>query len=811
MAMNPATPIRSVNAGEIDPDAHSRVDIKQYYSGAAAMKNFEPVPQSGYRLMGGSRIKGRQRGALSAIALSGAALSAGPHTGTQTIWQATIAGTLAVVHISGLVLSAGTGTFTVEANIGGVWTAIGGVFYAGTAAVTRTAAFSPQEGVAATALRIRLTFSESATVALSSVTAWSETAAAEDPRFVSLSTDDGIFYVCAITPGMFDAFTDAGHAGSALLPLTTGAMLPDLGFYAEADTIGVFHPSTVTTQRIRRMGYSNAWEVDSWPYENIPQVDLGGSYIKTNDIWEVFIRWALEVNLYLAVTVNGETTAGIPLTDSGGSVIGAGNASADWNLFASNLQTAIEGLPNIGPGVTTSIISTASDSQRLTVTFGGDLAGAEYEFAAVVVNTTEASALPSHRQTGKTDGEALFSASKGYPGTVELASDRQIYARIPAKTGAIAMSATGDYFNLNITASADTSARLDAIRSVVTETVLHVKESKYLLAFTDKAAYFVNNRVIARNEPLNFVKTSETGIRPNTRAIDLDGLVYYVSHNGEQLISLSYDDVTTSYMPNPETLLASHLISGIKRTARQIAEQQQDAAKIWLLRADGRLVAGQVIRNQDITGFCEWRLAGSGQARELSVDGANRLWVATMRGADRFIELYDQNCLYQAAITSTSDIAGVVSGLDQLEGSVVWAQAEGYVLGPYTVANGQIALEDPYTGDITVGLWIAPVFESMPQPLIVPQDEIVFRPGRIHSAHVNVIETTSIAIGANGEAAVNIPLTRGGDPLDAVPPERTELVSVYGMLGSQTGPRLTITQTRPGKCRVRDLALEAKL
>lgn len=811
MVIQQATPVRSVNAGEIDPDAHSRIDIKQYYSGAAAMKGFEPVPQSGFRLMGGSKRIARRRGALSEISISDVSFDAGPHTGTQTVWSGTIAGNLAVVHVTNIAISAGTGSFVVEANIGGTWTAIGASMACGTSDISRTFAVPPQTAQAATAIRIRVTFSESATVSLSDVDAYSEAAPAADARFVALTADDGTTYQCSVTPGMFDAFTDAGHAGSALLPLTTALMLPDLDFYSEADTIGIFHASTVASQRVRRFGSDNAWGVDAWPYEGIPEVDLGGTYSKTNDVWDVFIRWASSVIIYLAVTVNGEATPGIPLTDSLGTPIGTSAGSADWNKFASDVQTALQALPSLGAGVTVSITTPSGDSKKLSINFGGDYGGVEYELTANIVNTTEASALANHSVVGDTAGEPLFSGTKGYPGTVELAQDRLVHARIPAKTGAASFSATGDYFNLNIEASGDTAARLDNIRSQISETIYHVKESKYLLVFTNRAAYFATNREITATQPLNFVKTAETGIRVNTKSVDLDGLVYYASNNGEQLISLAYDDVTTNYTANPETLLASHLISGVKRVVRQIAEQQQDAAKMWILRDDGRLVAGQVIRNQDITGFCEWRLADSGQAKEVAMDGENRMWIEVSRGNGRFIELYDQECLFQCAITSTSDMAGIVDGLDDLEGRTVWAEAQGYILGPYTVEDGAIDLEDYYSGDIIVGLWIAPVFQTMPQPLIVNQDEIIFRPGRIHSAHVNVIDTTSIAIGANGEAAQNVNLARAGDPVDQPVPERTEMVSRYGMLGSQVGPRLEITQLRPGKCRVRDLALEAKL
>lgn len=55
MVARPAKPFRSANAGEFSPDVSTRIDIKQYYSAGLNFKNIEPVPQSGWRQMGGSR------------------------------------------------------------------------------------------------------------------------------------------------------------------------------------------------------------------------------------------------------------------------------------------------------------------------------------------------------------------------------------------------------------------------------------------------------------------------------------------------------------------------------------------------------------------------------------------------------------------------------------------------------------------------------------------------------------------------------------------------------------------------------------
>ena len=85
------------------------------------------------------------------------------------------------------------------------------------------------------------------------------------------------------------------------------------------------------------------------------------------------------------------------------------------------------------------------------------------------------------------------------------------------------------------------------------------------------------------------------------------------------------------------------------------------------------------------------------------------------------------------------------------------------------------------------------------------------RPGRIHTAIVEIVETSSIAIGANGGAARDVPLLETGDQADLPLPRKTKKIVVSGMLGSKDGTTLEITQARPGWLQVRDYVLEEKL
>lgn len=825
MVARPSTPVRSGNAGEISQAAAGRVDIKQYYSAGLAYKNVEPVPQGGFRQMGGSWRIGRWRRPLAARAITGGSVTAGPHTGTQTVWTGTVAGTVAAVRVAGFDISAGTATFTVEAQVAGDWVTVGGPFAVGNPAVaeSRLAAFAPGGQPSATGLRIRATFSTSSTVAISAVTAYFEDGPAIAPRFVALTADDGVAYAGFVTAGMADFFTVDGHCGAAWLPDVTQAMLPDLDFYAEANTIGVFHGALESLRIFHATEDEGAdWRVDNWPFNVLPVADLGGTYPRSDDVWDVILRWTSSTSdtLILYIIVNGETTSPVRLTDSGGTGVAVGSGSADWDLFAANLEAAIEALPSLGAGVTVTKQDGDSISQRLTIRLGGALTGQEYQLSASVGNTTAISALPYHTQIGETELEPLWSSTRGWPGTADLFQDRMLHGRSPALTGALAMSEAGEYFTFNIKALGDNAARLDKIRSRTSEIILAAKESQYLLVFTNLASYFAPNRTIARNQPVNFVKASETGIQPNCRPFDLEGIDYYVAihpkgmefaaEGGKQLLKIVYDDVSTKYNAAPVSLLATHLVERVVRACRQRPLSDLDAAKGWLMRSDGRLVAGQFVDSQEILGFCEWIAASGGAVREIGLDGLNRLWLAVERAGSMSLELYDTAIFLQDAVAATPDLAGLVTGLPFEEGAQVWAAADGYVVGPLAVASGAVDLADSYETAI-VGRWQAPRYESVPQVYVTPSDDVIWRPGRIHTLDLNLIDTTSLSVGANGEAVEEVALTRAGDPADAPPQPRTEKITVSGITGAMTGTTAVITQLRPGSLRIRDFSIGAKL
>lgn len=633
------------------------------------------------------------------------------------------------------------------------------------------------------------------------------------PRFWRLKRSRTESFLVGLLPGHLDIFKDLTRVAQVSVPEITSDIQEDATLYLEGDTIGIFHRD-LGSKRVLRIADDN-WTVDNWPYQGIPDVDYGGVYAKTDDVWTIYIRWAENRPVVLQAIVDGETTAGAALA------VDAADASpAQWDTLAAGLQTAIRDLPSFGPGVTVTNTAgtTGANGERIfTVVFGGDYTGVEYEFSAQVISSSEVAALAVHSQIGETAGEPAISDSRGWPGVVTIVQDRLCYAALGSRPSALLFSQTAEYFNVNIKTARTDGAKLEAIRTVSAEEILSVYEGKYLLVFTDEAEYFATNRAISRDEPSNFLRTGENKLARGSTPFEIENRIYYPGQppendpaaGGNVLFSTAYDDISQAFTSRAESLLAPHLVETIVETAIQRGTNDTQSTRLWLRRADGRLVGASIIRDQDITAFFEYAVGAP--IRSVGVDAQNRLWLTVERPDGLTYEILNEGSYLFSSVPGTSNAAGIVSGLHYPDNTTVWVEtAAGFVEGPFTVTSG--AIQTPYASTtMTVGLWFPPRWESMPRVLVTGDNRIIRRPGRIHTLDINIIETTSIAVGANGGAPKDVSLLRTTDPVDAPMPPKTELVTVAGIDGFMDGTTAVVTQVRPGPLHVRDITFGEKL
>ena len=590
------------------------------------------------------------------------------------------------------------------------------------------------------------------------------------------------------------------------MPEITAAMLPSLQFYGQSNTVGIFHPDLALGRRLLRNAANDTiWTASDWPYENIPRVILDGSYTKTDDVWYVNIHWVSTAPaLSLAFKVEGQQLDAVRM-----SVIPASASAADWNAFCAALQTKIAALPGFASGATVSRRNSDNVSAELSITFSGALSGSEYAVTGDITNTADASLLMTHYTVGETIGEPLISATrKGFAG-MGMFQDRAIYFAPAAKTAAINMSEAGEYFNLNIKAVSDNAARLEALRSETSEVIRTVYDNGYLVVFTDQGEWFCTNRTVSRNEAMNFVNSSKIGIMNNCLPAEIEAKLYFVSADGGTLYKVEYDDIATTFSPLARNDLNGDLLSKMKRMVVQRKTIYTPKPRLWVLRQDGRVAVVVIDENQEVFSACEYPIHNGGIVHDISVDGDENVWITVQRGASLFVEVLEPTGfnLFQGARVLALDSSGRVS-LPELfwSNASIWAEDATDIYGPFAVltdGGGTYIQTDMPSISIKMGIWEPPVYESMPYVKVTGNDEVIRRPARVAGAQLYIMDTQSIAIGANGQPAKNVPLNKATDDLSSGV-QRSGHIFVAGLKGVAMDATITITQKRPGRLRIRD-------
>lgn len=813
MVARPGTYQASNNAGELSPEEYGRTDLKQFYSGMAYMRNVEPVPQGGSRLSPRSRHMARLRGRITDIATTSTSSNLGPHVAAAIIFTADF-GAMRPVSVVRFLTAASIATGAiaqVELFNGIAWVAFGPLFNIGTGYVGYTAAAPPRTSVSASAVRMRLVSAPPASVTF---LAGGLTSFAEDnvlvagTRLLPFTFSISQTYTVALSHLCADFYRDGVYVGCAITGISE-SQLDIIDAQQRFDTMLLFHQD-VPSRRVIRDGSDARWLTTDVPFRTIPQVDYGATYTnQVVDIWDIYIRFlssgnnADGKNLIIALNVNGEQSAGIP----------TGGPTPDWNAVATAMKVAIENLAGVEAGITVTASAPITGSVTITVQFTGEgNKGGRFSVSAQVVNSVEAAATAAHTQIGKPGGEPVMSLTRGWPSAGAFYQDRLVVGGFRSKAGAFLASLTGEYYDLNIELVAATGAILANIDTDGAERLQRLVRGKHLLLFTSDAEYHISDRTLNRTAPPTIVQSSRNGSASDLPIVESEGEIIYVSRNKSVIYAASYDDVAQAYVSSPISLLAAHIASNMNDLALQKPSTAANAARLWMPRADGTMTVGVMLRNQEVTSFVRWWTPG--KVRRSCVDGKNLAYLIVERSVgaslEHHLERLDETLVFDDAIEQTFGApVTVVPNLAAHEGASVWAECDGYMTGPFTVAGASITIPIAST-HVIVGRWTPPLARTLPLPSEVSERIVVRRPKRAHTVRLDLLDTTSVAVGANGRPARNRDLARVGDPIDQPTPPASRMEVFTGLTGFTYEGQIEITQTKPGRLAWRGITIEAR-
>lgn len=436
--------------------------------------------------------------------------------------------------------------------------------------------------------------------------------------------------------------------------------------------------------------------------------DVGGYfYLGEGDVVDVE-QWEADVSITAGAirrsdginyrALNSATTGSIKPTHVSGAVYD-GNTGVQWQF--------------LDPGYGWIQITAVTDSTHAT----GDVIS---EIPTGAVGSGQASTRWAHQAWNATDG---------YPTCVTFFRERLVFAR----NATLWFSVSGDFqnFSYEIEGTVTADAGFDrTIASDLANAIRWISPGDVLLVGTlgDEWAVMESNTLAAFG-PSN-VKTARQSaygsslVAPERVADD----TIFIQKSGRKARAMKFDFAQNGYSSPDVTVYAEHVT---KSRIIDMAYQQEPWAILWACRGDGMLIGLTYNSEQSVVAWHRHPMPGgiveclecipapSGERDDLwtivqyTINGVVRRFVAYL--ADEDTEdmapsdwVYsDMASTYNGAQTST------ITGLDYLEGQLVWVLVDGTWHPNRTVTGGQIALQVPGS-IVTVGLAAPGVLQPMP-------------------------------------------------------------------------------------------------
>jgi hypothetical protein len=809
--------------GVLDPLVVERRDTKFVGSSLSDGDNIVLLPQGGYTDRGGTTDFGRARRAPAAVAIDGTILGL-PNGGSETDLLA--GDEITIEDAAGASFVLATLTFAEPTNL--IFIDVAGIaiettpadsalfaqYHDGTtwqpfgararitldARTRRLAAGGPgHAGFTATQFRVVLDATTAAgDVTLDGLRAWREGDAHGDGILRRYAPEQGMAHQLVITPGNIDVF-EAGVWRAAIAFPATADNLRLIKFETRYDTILAFHVD-MRPQQIRRLGASTEWSCDDVVFENVPLVDYGGVYTNgINEIQEIQ-TYDLAVGEQFDLAFEGQTTTAITI-------------DADNAVNNAAVKAALEALPNVSPGLTvTNTGGTAWGAGiRQQVEFTGE-GNANRDVLLMIGTALDQNGVVRVRtlRQGKAAGEAIMSDARGWPAVGRFAQQRLIMAGMKSQPNGVLASVTGQPFDLNTEVDVANAAFSYDVEFSENSTILDMIAARTLIFFGDQQVAYLKNRVLSATEVPEFGVSDAPGIRAETVATSSDNAIFYIQDGGATLRTMTYTELEQNFVSDNASVLSAHLIRSPIEIVRRRPVGKVNSDLLIMINEDGTATVLTVMRTQEVSGFAPWSTDGA--FRSAAVDHDNILWLLVERQVDGATQLRFERADPEKLLDEALDIAIIpgteqLTGLARFNGRAVWLIGDQDVFGPYTISGGVLPLPRQI-GQARVGTWRPPL--AVDPAVSLEEEAQARRPRlkRVNRAVLSIIDTTSVAIAANGGPLINLPLRSNADtitdtPVLSVPVTGT--VEAEGMHGFTREGKLTVTQQFPGRLTVRSL------
>lgn len=733
-------------SGVLDPRASARVDTDAFAQGLLVGKNVEPVHLGGVRRRPGLLRIASMPNKLTRIS-SGVTVTA-PNGGTTAnanddnestvvtttnnvgttnpyvVVQYDLGSAKAVLFadVLGIVSTGGSSTqFCIQySSDASNWTTLGASF----ATVDSLDSRHYRRAGPVTARYWRVakiggTDMGSVTITITEFNLWQDSGLISEGRAIAFELSTSERYEVVLTDRSATIFYDDPVLGWTLTdrqPMPYGsAELDDVDAKGDTETLALALVHEDHAPRFLVRESTTNFQQFAIDFDSVPQIDFADSLspTPTSDVQIITFASGWTAGDTFQIALEGAKTAAI--TYAGDNATTAANIARE----VQKLWT-VQGFSGVSCARTGSL--------EFTVTLAASSADA-YDAMTVTALSSSSTASVNHSVTGVARREPVWSATRGYPRTVDFYEGRLYFGGTRSRQNAVIASAVNDILNLQIGEGLDDDAIFTTLKGVTAIQGLFSGRSLQLFATGGEFRYAKEQGVpiTPSDTPVNQTQYGAAKIRP----VSIDGATIYVQRNRKSIRDFRFDYTENAYNSLGVSSLAPHLIYDVRdiaawngsaideiglvfvvngtnpvRTGAEDEEEEtylDDAGEhVW---RNGTVAAFNSRKEANVQAWTIWETQGEFKAVSTILEDIFFLVKRNLNGVDVLMfEKADRTCYTDCAVKVTNSPASTtVTGLSHLDGEECRVKADGFVLANVTPSSGSATIQRA-SEDIEVGL-----------------------------------------------------------------------------------------------------------
>jgi hypothetical protein len=755
--------INNFLSGVLDPRASARIDTEAFNRGLLRGINITPVHLGGVRRRPGLKYLYSLPNQITRI--SGGVSVTAPNGGTtgnanddsETTYLATTVNVstndpYVVVHYDlgsaqavlfadamGIRSDSGSSTqFHIQYSTNDTdWTTLGAAFYIDTTArhYRRKGPFTARYW---RIVKIGGTSMGTAKITISGFNLWLDSGAMSEGRTISFEVSTSEQYTVVLTDRSATVFNNGVLADHQPMPYES-ADLSEIDAASFAETMALVHEDYSPRFLVRESATNfQQFEVD---FNNIPQID----YADTSSPTPVSDQQSLAFTSFVEgdtfqLSLEGATTGAI--TYSGANATTAANIAREVQKLWS--VQAFDGVSCSGVG-------------PFVVTFANASAAAYDKMTGTTLTGTGTIAV-THSITGTSRKEDVWSATRGYPRSVEFFEGRMYFGGTLSRQQSVIGSQVNNILEFEIGEGLDDDVVFVTLNGRQLNAIQGMFAGRSLQLFTSGGEFrFVKESgvpITPGDYPVNQTQYGAAKVRPVT----IDGATIYIQRNRKSVRDFRFDYTENAYNSLGVSSLAPHLIYDVRDLAAWNGSAIDEINLVFVVNGTnpdtssdafgpGTVAVYNSRKESNISAWTIWTT--DGEFKGVSTINQDIFFIVkrTLGGVDVLtFEQANADYYTDCAIQVTNAPASAtVTGLGHLNGEDCRVRADGFILENVTPSAGSATIER-VSSLVEVGLDWTPDVTPMPLQTMTPNGTNLMRKRRIVKVRAKVRNTLGLLV-----------------------------------------------------------------